>query len=293
MLRKEFAVNKEVASARAYVTGLGYFEFYMNGEKVSKDVLVPNITLYGKRDNLGPIGIMIKDNFREYRVMYLSYDIKKFLNKGKNVAGAILGNGFFNPERFWCQGYGTPRFLGQIYVTYTDGTEEVIISDQTWKASKSPILMDLVYDGEHYDARLEQPGWCTPGFDDSKWEQAASRKAPEGIMKAHMSPTDRVMESLPPSKITKLGDGNYKVDFGQEISGWLHLLKIEGERGHKISIKYICESPVGDNSYTMKGGEPESYAARFTWFVFREVEITGWPGELNLNSSGQKQYTLT
>ncbi len=280
MLRKSFAVNKEVASARAYVTGLGYFELFVNGEKVSEDVLTPNLTLYGKRANLGPIGIMIKDNFREYRVMYLSYDIKKLLKNGENVVGALLGNGFYNPSSYWTEGYDTPRFLGQIHVTYTDGTEQVIVSDQSWKASKSPIVMDLVYDGEHYDARLEQPGWCNSGFDDSKWEQVVIRKAPEGTMKAHMSPTDRVMESLPPVKIERLGEGHYKVDFGQEISGWLHLLNVTGEAGRRIDIKYICESPVGDNSYTMKGMESESYAARFTWFVFREVEISNWPGEL-------------
>jgi alpha-L-rhamnosidase len=280
MLRKIFSVNKEVASARAYVTGLGYFELYLNGEKVSEDVLTPNLTLYGKRTDLGPIGIMIKDNFREYRVMYLSYDIKDLLKKGNNVVGAILGNGFYNPASFWTQGYGTPRFLGQIHVTYTDGTEQLIVSDKSWKASKSPVIMDLIYDGEHYDARLEQAGWCTPEFDDSGWEQVVIRKSPEGTMKAHMSPTDRVMETLPPLKIERLGAGHYKVDFGQEISGWLNLLNVNGESGRRIDIKYICESPVGDNSYTMKGGKPESYAARFTWFVFREVEITNWPGEL-------------
>lgn len=280
MLRKSFTVNKEISSARAYVTGLGYFELYLNGEKVSEDVLTPNLTLYGKRDNLGPIGVMIKNNFREYRVMYLSYDIKNLLKNGENVVGALLGNGFYNPASYWTEGYGTPRFLGQIHITYTDGSEQVIVSDQSWKASKSPILMDLVYDGEHYDARLEQQGWCAPGFDDSKWEKAAVRKAPEGIMKAHMSPTDRVMESLAPVKTERIGDGHYKVDFGQEISGWLHLMNVIGEAGCRINIKYICESAVGDNSYTMKGGGPESYAARFTWFVFREVEITNWPGDL-------------
>jgi|WetSurMetagenome_2_1015567.scaffolds.fasta_scaffold00461_12 alpha-L-rhamnosidase len=279
MLRKNFVVNKEIASARAYVTGLGFFELYVNGEKVSKDVMSPNLTLYGKRADLGPIGIMIKNNFREYRVMYLSYDIKELLKKGENMVGAILGNGFYNPAGFWTQGYGSPRFLGQIHIKYTDGSEQVIITDKTWKASKSPILMDLIYDGEHYDARLEQPGWCTPGFNDSKWEPVAIRKAPEGIMKAHMSATDRVMESLPPLKIVQLDNGHYKVDFGQEISGWLHLINVSGEAGRQIDIKYICESPVGANSYTMKGGQPESYAARFTWFVFREVEISNWPGE--------------
>ncbi len=175
-----------------------------------------------------------------------------------------------------------PQGLSDRYIiTYTDGTEQVIVSDHSWKASKSPVVMDLIYDGEHYDARLEQPGWSAPGFDDSGWEQAATRKAPEGVMKAQMSPPDRVMESLAPQKIEKLGEGHYKVDFGQEISGWLHLKNVTGEKGRKIEIKYICESPVGDNSYTMKGGGPESYATRFTWYVFREVEITNWPGELN------------
>jgi alpha-L-rhamnosidase len=178
-------VDKEIASARAYVTGLGYFELYLNGEKVGDDVLVPNLTLYGKREDLGQIGVMIKNNFREYRVMYLAYDIKKMLKQGKNAIGAIRGNGFYNPANFWTQGYGTPRFIGQIHITYTDGTQQVIVSDQSWKASKSPIIMDLIYDGEYYDARLEQQGWCTSGFNDSAWENAVIRKAP-GYMKAHM-----------------------------------------------------------------------------------------------------------
>ena len=280
LLRKSFNINKEIASARAYVTGLGYFELYLNGKKVSEDVLVPNLTAYGKRPGLEKNYISIPDNFREYRVMYLSYDIKDLLKKGENAIGAILGNGFYNAPVNWTQSYGSPRFLGQIYITYTDGTEDIIISDQSWKASKSPIVMDLVYGGEHYDARLEQPGWCSAGFDDSGWEQVAVRKAPEGKMKAHMSPTDRVMEKLVPAKIDSLGEGKYRVDFGQEISGWLHLINVIGEAGRKINIKYICESPVGDNSYILKGGGPESYAARFTWFVFREVVISGWPGEL-------------
>jgi alpha-L-rhamnosidase len=280
MVRKSFTINKEIASARAYVTGLGYFELYLNGKKISEDVLVPNLTAYGKRPGLENNYISIPDNFREYRVMYLMYDIKDLLKKGENAIGAIIGNGFYNAPINWTQSYGSPRFMGQVYITYTDGSEDIIISDQSWKASKSPIVMDLVYGGEHYDARLEQPGWCSPGFDDSKWEKVAIRKAPEGKMKAHMSPTDRVMEKLAPVKIEALKDGKFKVDFGQEISGWLHLLNVKGDAGRKIDIKYICESPVGDNSYILKGGGPESYAARFTWFVFREVEISNWPGEL-------------
>lgn len=280
-LRKEFQISGEVVSARAYVTGLGFFELYMNGQKVSEDVMVPNVTLYGVREDLGPIGAMIQDNFREYRVMYLAYDVKEMLKQGQNAVGAILGNGFYNPASYWCQGYGSPRFLGQLHIHYKDGREEVIVSDQSWRASRGPIIMDMVYDGEHYDARFEMEGWCNPGFDDSGWESAAYRKAPEGKLKAHMSPVDRVMEKLPPQKIEKLASGKYRVDFGEEISGRVRLQDVSGEAGQRIEIHYICESSVGQNSYTMKGDGPEDYAARFTWFVFREVEISGWPGKMD------------
>jgi alpha-L-rhamnosidase len=280
MLRKSFKIDKEVVSARAFVTGLGFFEFYVNGEKAGDEVLVPNVTLYHERDDLGEIGVMIKNNFREYRVMYLAYDIKHLLTKGENILGAMVGNGFYNTGNFWCEGYGTPSFIGQIYIKYADGTEQMIVTDRTWKAAKGPVVVDLVFDGEHYDARLEQPGWAAPGFDDSRWETVAYRATPIGRMKAHMSPVDRVMEVLHPLAIERLGQGHYRIDFGEEISGWLHLHNITGRAGHVIEMEYISESTMGDNTYTMKGGGPESYAARFTWFVFREVEIRNWPGEL-------------
>lgn len=285
MLRKAFYINKEIAEAKAYVTGLGYFEFYINGEKVSKDVLVPNQTNYGKRPGLINSGIAVEDNFREYRVMYLCYDIKDMLQQGENAMGAIVGNGFYNAPINWTESYGTPRFLGQVYIKYTDGTEDILVSDESWKAAKSPIIMDLIYDGEQYDARMEQQGWNSAGFDDSEWEQAVLKKTPEGKMKAHMAQTDRVMEHLEPVAIHKIENGHYMVDFGQEISGWLSISGVTGETGQKIDIRYVendsSTSRSGSNSYILRGDGPESYAARFTWFVFRYVELSNWPGDLD------------
>ena len=280
LFRKEFVIQKKIAKAVAFVTGLAYFELYVNGEKVGDDVLVPNQTNYGKRPGLIDAGLPLKDDFREYRVMYLAYDVTKMLRNGPNVVGSILGNGFYNPSKSWAEGYGSPRFLGQIHIAYTDGTEDVIVSDQTWKASKSAILMDMVYYGEHYDARLEQPGWCSPGFDDSKWEPVAKRKAPEGKLVTQTSEPDKVTLRIPPRSIEKTAEGNYKVDFGVEISGRLRLNDISGPAGQKIEIKYLCNTYSGDNSYICKGGGSESYASRFNWFVFSAVEITNWPGEL-------------
>jgi len=284
LLRKHFSVDKKLASARAYVTGLGYFDLYVNGKKASEDVLVPNFTNFGKRPGLERRGIPVEDNFAEYRVMYLCYDIKDLLKDGNNVVGAILGNGFFDSPSNWTASYGSPRFLGQIHLTFTDGTQQVITSDESWKAAPGPILFDTVYGGEHYDAREEKAGWNAPGFDDSLWEAALLRKAPEGKMVAHMSPTDRVTEKLAPVKIEKIRDAVFRVDFGKEISGWLHLTGIKGEPGTKIDIRYLENNGTtagsGTNSYTLNGSGAESYAARFTWFVFRYAEISNWPGEL-------------
>ena len=280
LLRKTFSVQKEIEKAVVYTTGLGYFELYLNGKKVGNDVLIPNQTNYAKRPNLINENIPLEDNFKEYKVMYLAYDVKDYLQNGKNVIGSILGNGFYNPAKYWAGAYGTPRFLGQLHITYTDGSEAVIVSDESWKAAKSPILMDMVYYGEHYDAREEKTGWSTAEYDDANWEKVALRKAPEGKLVAHTAYTDKVMESLEPVSIKKTGKGSYLVDFGVEISGWLRFNNVEAPAGHKVEIVYKSNIYSGDNTYIFKGGESESYAARFNWFVFKEVEIKNWPGKL-------------
>ncbi len=281
MLRKSFPINKTVEKAVVYTTGLGYFELYVNGEKVGDDVLVPNQTNYGKRPGLMDQPIPLPDDFIQYKVMYLAYNVTGKLQNGENVIGSILGNGFYNPAKFWALGYGTPRFIAQLHIQYTDGTEEVIISDETWKTSESAILMDMVYYGEHYDARKEQPGWNAPGFDDDAWQNATLRKAPEGDLVAHTAHTDKVMERLKPVRIEKMYDGRWIVDFGEEVSGWVKLTGIEGEEGHKIDIRYLSNIWSGDNSYVLSGKGNESYAARFNWFIFRQVEVLNYPGVLH------------
>lgn len=285
LLRTDFSVGKEIASAKIYISGLGYFELYLNGKKVSDDVLVPNQTNYDKRDGLDVTRVTLENNdpFKGYNVLYLCYDLKDQLKQGKNALGCILGNGFYNAPIHWTMPYGSPRLIAQLHIVYVDGTEEVIVSDPSWKVARSAIISNGIYSGETYDARLEQPGWCSPEKDAYDWEQAVVRGAPAGELQAQMAYSDKVMETLTPVKVEKLANGNYKVDFGEEISGWVRLSNIKGEAGRKIEIKYICESPNGSNTYIMRGGEPESYAARFTWFVFREVEISGWPGELKEN----------
>lgn len=275
LFRKEFTLKKNVKSAKAFVTGLGYFEFYLNGEKVGDDYLVPNFTNYSNRDMIEAAYIAIDNNFRNHRVMYLAYDVTKMLKEEQNVAGAILGDGFYDCLSRWVASFGSPRFLCQIEVLYEDGSKDIISTDESWKVKESPIVMNGVYEGELYDANKEIPGWATTGCDDSGWQNAVLRKAPTGKMTAHTAPTDKVVETLYPVSLTKQEDGTYEVDFGVEISGWIRFKDVKGNKGDTLDVKYICESPLGVQKYIFKGNEKESYAPRFTWYVFSKAIISG------------------
>lgn len=276
LLRKEFEITKPVKSVRFYGTGLGYFELYCNGEKAGNEYLVPNETNYGYREKLGERLIPVEDPFNQYTVMYVSYDLTDMVKEGTNAVGAILGNGFYDLVfRRFVMGYGTPRFFGQILVKYEDGTKEVIASDTTWKIEKSALIYDQMYIAEKYDARREHEGWCTAGYDDSAWEYAVEKDAPEGELVAQLGPSDRITATYKPVSIEKDSLGVISVKFPEEISGWVNLKNLNLEKGQEVTVTYLNESLVCNSIYTAKGSGSESYHPRFRWFVFSEVEITG------------------
>lgn len=285
-LRTGFTLAPDVVQARAYVTGVGYFEFYLNGQKVGNDVLTPAQTDYGPRKGIR-VGHPVDPKFSGHRVLYLTYDVTALLKTGANAAGAVLGNGWYNRNdgREGKLEFGAPRFLLELHVRFADGSERVIVSDENWKASKGPIVFNRMYQGERYDARLEQPGWCTSAFDDHAWRPVALRQPPGGLLQAQPAPADRVAEVVKPLSITRLGDGHYRLAFPEEISGWLRF-RVNGPAGRKIDLRGWAQDTTekhnlnGENSYILKGGGEETYAPHFTWFVFKDVEITGWPGDL-------------
>ena len=276
LIRKSFNIGKPVKEIRFYGTGLGYFEPYFNGKRVGDEYFAPNQTNYDVRPKLVGTERGITDPFQEYLVMYLSYDLTESVLDGENVFGVILGNGFYDVLKHWSpMGYGTPRFMGQIEITYKDGTSETIASDESWKIEKSAIVKDQIFFGEHYDARLEHEGWNQAAYDDSAWANAAIKPAPCGKLVPQNGPADRILETYEPVSIEKMENGGYHVKFPIEVSGWINLKNLDLTEGQKVEIKYLGESGNGGNSYTAKGTGNESYHARFTWFVFSEVEIYG------------------
>ncbi len=165
MLRREFAVEKKVRRATAYVCGLGLSEFYLNGRKVGDQVLSPALTDYSKR------------------ALYVTYDVTKQLKKGANAAGSHSGQWpVLRAAREGADGHDElrlPKLLFQMRIEYQDGTSAEVVSDDGWKlTTDGPIRANNEYDGEEYDARQEMPGWSAPGFDDSQWQRGPGGHRP-------------------------------------------------------------------------------------------------------------------
>ncbi|MEZ0109916.1 alpha-L-rhamnosidase [Catenulispora sp. EB89] len=273
LLRKDFTLAKPIAKARAYVSGLGFYELHLNGGKVGDQVLAGPSTPYAQRD------------------LYSTYDVTAELQQGTNTVGLWLGNGYdaaFSPYGFrWL---GPKQAVVLIEVTFTDGTRQAVTSDNSWKWTTSPITGNDIYNGESYDARLNQPGWDTSGLNDSAWQPVQSVAAPGGSLEAETMPPITVAQTLNAVKLTEPQPGTYVYDFGQNIAGW-EVLSTQGPTGSTVKMQ-TAEELLGNgtidtttnrnaqstDTYTLAGtGSPETYEPRFTYHGFRYVQVTGDP----------------
>jgi len=287
LFRKNFTVSGKIKRARVYISGLGYYELYLNGEKVGDHVLSPNQTNFDRRQlekwSDARIGNM------KTTVLYETHDITSALKEGENVVGVMLGNGWYlqadRPENLQYL-YDSPRMLVQIKIDYEDGHTEWILSDETWKTAVSPIIYNGLHSGEIYDATMEQNGWNKPGFDDSAWKNTEPVRPPTGVLKAQTSPPDRVTQTTKPVSVSQPEKGIYRYDLGRMISGWARI-KISGEKGTEIKLVFTEEfGPTygQTDTYILKGDGVETWEPRFTWHAFRYVDVFGSRQELTLEN---------
>jgi alpha-L-rhamnosidase len=284
-LRHDFSVQKTLQSARVYITSHGVYELTLNGQPVTEDIFTPGYTAYQKR------------------LQYQVYDVTGFLQEGECAVGVILGDGWWrgkigvNSVR---NAYGEKlALLLQLHLRYSDGSQELILSDETWKANAGPILMADLKDGEKYDARLEMPGWDQPGFDDSGWRGV--RRGDYGVdnLAASCGVPVRRQELIPTAQVLQTPSGDTVVDLGQNIAGRVRL-KVSGPAGAVVTLTHGEVLDAQGNftqknlalgrqpkdfwfqkvSYTLKGEGEEVYEPRFTFHGFRYVKVEGFPGEL-------------
>lgn len=277
-LRKEFTISKPVKSARLYCTSRGLYEFYLNGQKVGDQVFTPGYTSYEKR------------------LQYQVYDVTSMLYPKANAAGVILGNGWyrvFNPNNLPMQEIQDLEVLAQLAITFTDGSTQIITSDNSWKSSTGSILKSELFNGEIYDARLYPEGWNTPGFDDSKWGRVVVTQSSKENLVGCVSEPVRKIEEIKPVNIIKTPSGEIVFDMGQNMTGWSRL-KVNAPAGTVITLhhaeildqqgNFYTENLRGAKQeiiYTCKGGITELFEPHFTFHGFRYVKVEGYPGELS------------
>lgn len=278
LLRKTFDIPGKVRRARMYISALGWHELFLNGKKVGDHVLDPATTDYHKR------------------TLYVAHDVTDYLREGTNALGVMLGNGWYcEPGRLK---YGdSPRMLLQLNVVLADGSAISVVSDDTWRSSRSPILKNSIYGGETYDARLEKTGWSRSDYDDGDWGDVEIVEGPRGRLQSQLMPGIKVIQTIRPVGMTQPRPGIFVYDMGQLFGGWARL-HVEGPAGAQVTIKYAArifkDSGLVDKRrhhgdretdyYTLKGGAEEVYEPRFTYHPVRYVQIEGYPGTPTIDS---------
>ncbi|MHA4809414.1 glycoside hydrolase family 78 protein [Flavitalea flava] len=284
-LRKEFTAQKTVKNATVYISGVGLYEFYLNGKRIGDQVLAPGPTDYAKR------------------VFYNTFDVTGQVKKDKNAIGVILGNGRFVPIRQHledttnnCVNYGFPKLLFQLELLYVDGTTSTVNSDNSWMISgDGPIISNNEYDGEEYNATKEFRNWSLAGFrTDGRWRKVQEVGPAAPIVQAQLNPPIRIMQTLKPGSITNPRPGVYIFDMKQNMVGWVKL-HTSGARGTRVKLRFaerlqengmIYTENLGDakvtDIYTLKGQGKEAWEPSFTYHGFRFVEVTGLPVKPNL-----------
>ena len=272
LLRRVFVVRQPVARALLFVSGLGHYEAYLNGEKVGDRFLAPGWTDYDRT------------------VLYDAFDVTEQVRVGPNAIAAIVGNGFHHiaPERYYklAIAYGWPKLLAALRIEYADGLRETISTGPAWKAAPSPITFTSIYGGEDFDARLEPEGWAQVDFDDTGWGRAAAATPPAGRLQVETDHPLRVMETLRPVSVKPTGPGVFLYDFGQNASGVVGLI-VRGEGGRTVTLTPSeLLTPDGRPNqkasgepyrwtYTLRGGGEEAWSPRFTYYGFRYVQVEG------------------
>ncbi|MBE7169045.1 MAG: family 78 glycoside hydrolase catalytic domain [Williamsia sp.] len=223
--RKRFSAAKKIRSARAYIAVSGLYELYLNGSKVGDHRLDPMYTRFDRR------------------TLYVSYDVTAQLGMGENAIGVLLGNGWYNhqPLAVWnfdrAPWRNRPAFCLDLRITYEDGTTQVVSTDDTWKTHLGPVTLNNIYTGEHYDSRLEMPGWNTTGFDDRDWRTIQLRAAPSRQIVSQVMHPIRNVEEVPAKSVRRFNDTVWLADLGRNIAG-VSKLKLQGDSGTVVRIRH-------------------------------------------------------
>jgi len=277
-MRKEFTLKKPVKRAMLYSAALGIYEMHINGHRIGKDYFTPGWTDYDKR------------------IYYNTYDVTGMLCRPDNAIGVVLADGWYSGYVGWGRKrdhYGKQtKLLAQLYLEYTDGSMEVITTDESWKASTGELLEADFLMGETCDGRRRIAGWDKPGFEQAGWEVVSSFENTKAKLHPYPGPTVQVFSEMKPVKITEPKKNVYVFDMGTNFAGWARLKVKGGKAGDKIILRYAerldsdgtiytknLRGARATDTYICNGASQEIWEPRFTFHGFQYVEVAGYPGK--------------
>lgn len=274
LLRTTFETDKSktIESARAYGSAHGVYELFLNGKKVGDQELAPGYTEYAKR------------------IQSQTYDVTDLVASGKNGFGAAVGDGWW-AGKVGLDGkyqYGTDlSVVARLKVVYTDGTEQWVNTDPSWKWAPGPYVASDLQLGETYDARFEQKDWSTANFDASAWSTV--REMPSDTAKLSPQPDEPVRETqvLSTVAVTTPEAGATVYDLGQNMVG-VARVTMTGKAGQTVRLRHAevlnpngtlytanLRAAVSTDYYTFAADGTVTYEPSFTQHGFRYVELTG------------------
>jgi len=270
-LRQEFSLPSNPQKAMVRVNVLGWFELYVNGQKVSADVMSPATTDFSKRS------------------LYLSYDLKPFLQKGKNCIGLWVSRGWYWKGKTIGALYDRPLARLQLDML-VDGKTQSVGTDGNWKCKKSGRSVRAQwrqghFGGERVDANLSEPLWCSTKQTASDWVPVKVVPPPALITASQFSPTDRILKTFSALSCTRLKDSLFTVDFGTNLTGWVELHFPRLKAGQVVKIHYIdrvatvkeFENFDQYDEFISAGKEGEIFINKFNYHGFRCATIEGLP----------------
>ena len=270
-LRRRFELGSTPASARLYISALGVYELYINGERASDALLRPGWTDYRRR--------------AQYEVL----DVASRLRSGSNAFVVIVAPGWYSgriatrAEPDSSQPVRTPELIAQLELTTGAGTQTVVVTDERWEWAPSAIESTDLYDGEIWDLRRTFP---LNGKDNLSWSPVEVGAGTGGDLVAHRAPPVRAVSSTK-AGITPRNDGTVLIDSGANDTGFLKL-HVREERGRPVAVVYgeILE-PSGrlyranlrgarcTDIFTCAGGGVEALAPSFSYRGYRYAEVHG------------------
>ena len=308
IFRKSFTVTDRVIKATIRICGLGFYELFVNGKKITKGILAPYIA--------NP----------KHHIYYDEYNLEDFLKQGENVIGIMLGDGFQNEKTTaWDFRYNEWNSAPKVALSgvIETGNERIVFDASDFNCKKGPILFNDLRSGIFYDKRLEEVGWSEPGFtEDDSWHEPLMAECPEGqpclckvepiVAKKELKPVriyqgelcgyegqgptphptnpEETQETAPPQT------GGWIYDFGENNAG-IFRLKIKGTPGQRIDIQcaemlrndkpdysnwtffptgHACPDGYMERDiYIVGSNEEEVFEPLFTYHGFQYLYVSG------------------